>query len=607
MKGFYTFNQELNGIEVTFESKPGQDTINALRAAGYRWHKVKKLWYAKQTPERLRIAESIAAGEPAPAKAEEVLPAIERINLENLGKTGRKHGADLAQAIREELKTRGVKGVTVRKSASGYTDSITLTIKATPADFVSIEEGALRYPRGLFSIDLDRGLWFNGKYLYASEYETMTEEEKYAAHRAYIAHCINRLESVNHHHIERKNYFELTTAFYNKVRAAFLIANQWNYDNSDPMTDYFDIGYYLHIDIKKSADFEPRQTMTDADRAAYDQEQREEREKEEAALKAYEEKRKADEAAAAKYNAWRVAAIDEILQNVTIEDLDENNALYITNLAGGIGKEATLAELRETIATHETGSQDAEITRKASFTSLSAYDNFCKLFLEDFDFLAGKGGTGTQDTRIKDTAQFYRMTTDQRESVKFYNCDCIGVYYKNVLQLVINPEGHDYSRYVYEPTNESRISNAAETLKDQEQQSETKPAFYFPEPVEKQADALSIGEPITIYQCDGWILNNIFAGSGIVTGFYMGEYAQYKNVLWIELLNAKGKTQKIHIRDGNEALVYKGIKNKLPEEVTQRRLSATMTELLNYNELFPNTYNYYLTQGETPIIDTCYR
>ena len=57
-------NDELNGIELTFDSKPEAATLEALKAAGYRWHKVKKLWYAKNTPDRLQLAKAITGGEP---------------------------------------------------------------------------------------------------------------------------------------------------------------------------------------------------------------------------------------------------------------------------------------------------------------------------------------------------------------------------------------------------------------------------------------------------------------------------------------------------------------------------------------------------------------
>lgn len=62
-------NEELNGIELTFDSKPEAATLEALKAAGYRWHKVKKLWYAKNTPDRLQLAKAITGGEPITAPA----------------------------------------------------------------------------------------------------------------------------------------------------------------------------------------------------------------------------------------------------------------------------------------------------------------------------------------------------------------------------------------------------------------------------------------------------------------------------------------------------------------------------------------------------------
>lgn len=48
-----TYNEEKNGIEVKFNTKPAQEVINDLKANGFRWHSIKKIWYAKQTEERI--------------------------------------------------------------------------------------------------------------------------------------------------------------------------------------------------------------------------------------------------------------------------------------------------------------------------------------------------------------------------------------------------------------------------------------------------------------------------------------------------------------------------------------------------------------------------
>lgn len=58
----YTLNQEHHGIEITFGDKPAANIRDSLKASGFRWHRTKGFWYAKQTPERLALAEKIANG-----------------------------------------------------------------------------------------------------------------------------------------------------------------------------------------------------------------------------------------------------------------------------------------------------------------------------------------------------------------------------------------------------------------------------------------------------------------------------------------------------------------------------------------------------------------
>ena len=53
------FNTEFDGIEVYFPSKPSQETCDTLKAAGYRWHSVKKCWFAKRTEEHLQALRKI--------------------------------------------------------------------------------------------------------------------------------------------------------------------------------------------------------------------------------------------------------------------------------------------------------------------------------------------------------------------------------------------------------------------------------------------------------------------------------------------------------------------------------------------------------------------
>ena len=55
-------NNQFNGIELTFAGKPAEEIREAMKAAGFRWHKQKKLWYAKNTTERMALAEKLSTG-----------------------------------------------------------------------------------------------------------------------------------------------------------------------------------------------------------------------------------------------------------------------------------------------------------------------------------------------------------------------------------------------------------------------------------------------------------------------------------------------------------------------------------------------------------------
>lgn len=53
-------NTEMNGIELSFETKPGVAIRDEMKQAGFRWHGQKKLWYARKTAERLELASRLS-------------------------------------------------------------------------------------------------------------------------------------------------------------------------------------------------------------------------------------------------------------------------------------------------------------------------------------------------------------------------------------------------------------------------------------------------------------------------------------------------------------------------------------------------------------------
>ena len=68
MNAKFEINTEFNGIEITFDGKPDEGTRDALKSAGFRWHKVKKIWYAKNTDSRRSLAEKLTSGEQVKAE-----------------------------------------------------------------------------------------------------------------------------------------------------------------------------------------------------------------------------------------------------------------------------------------------------------------------------------------------------------------------------------------------------------------------------------------------------------------------------------------------------------------------------------------------------------
>lgn len=56
-----TENEERNGVEIRFASKPAESVRSALKANGFRWSKFQSLWYARRSPQTLAFAHKLAA------------------------------------------------------------------------------------------------------------------------------------------------------------------------------------------------------------------------------------------------------------------------------------------------------------------------------------------------------------------------------------------------------------------------------------------------------------------------------------------------------------------------------------------------------------------
>lgn len=70
-------NQECHGLELYFTTKPDESILSQLKDAGWRYHRVKKCWYAKQTETNQQLATAISgASVPDASPAAEQKPYV---------------------------------------------------------------------------------------------------------------------------------------------------------------------------------------------------------------------------------------------------------------------------------------------------------------------------------------------------------------------------------------------------------------------------------------------------------------------------------------------------------------------------------------------------
>lgn len=59
MTAVLRINEELNGIELYFDSKPEQEVLTHLKSNGFRFSGFKKCWWNKRTEKSMQVANDI--------------------------------------------------------------------------------------------------------------------------------------------------------------------------------------------------------------------------------------------------------------------------------------------------------------------------------------------------------------------------------------------------------------------------------------------------------------------------------------------------------------------------------------------------------------------
>lgn len=382
-------NEEKNGIELRFDGKPEAEVIEALKSNGFRWSGKQKMWFAKQTDERIQFVNSLNGGEVISSMAKNKA----KKQVYDLWDITRTDGIPNNFELYKIYDTKEIAAI-VRKHIKPRFPMCKFSVKS---DHNSIE------------IDL-----------LASPFVKNSDELNAIVHYVYV------------------------------------FTQSYNYDNSDSMTDYFDVNFY---------------GVYESSIVSYRYEQTEMTENIKGMVTAFQQKKAEWEQAEAirkeqEYQARvkqmeidRQIAAEEAEKEKSDKEAIEDGAVvincespyYILDLRSPhLNKFCTIYEANAEIKKGEFKIEVCQITREVHMSE-ELYEKFKILLLRGYSFLARMGGTATLDNRIMEMLDYEHMDEDERNTVEFFSCNCVAIYCENELMFVCNPEGYDYARYILVP------------------------------------------------------------------------------------------------------------------------------------------------------------
>lgn len=240
-------NAQFNSTEVYFDGKPSEAVREALKQLRMRWHSVKRCWYGFASEETIAAAITGTTTEEEPAT---VIGDGYMGGGAVYGSKSNRYlfGADLSAAIREDLKKAGINGATVKCHTYAGGQSITVTYKTTPVDYIPFAQYLEAYRVSCSGwITYGEGA---GEFIHAEKYFTLdrAEQERIweaAARYEYTKATTQESRSRSRDHLKTE-----TNAIIDRIDA---IVSAYRYDCSNSMVDYFDTNFYYDIVLKPVA------------------------------------------------------------------------------------------------------------------------------------------------------------------------------------------------------------------------------------------------------------------------------------------------------------------------------------------------------------------
>ena len=114
----------------------------------------------------------------------------------------------------------------------------------------------------------------------------------------------------------------------------------------------------------------------------------------------------------------------------------------------GCRKQNTVDEYTQTESDDEIEFHTCKVSKEIHLTD-EQFDFFENHLMMDWGFIAGTGGSCTDDLRINSMIDYDMMSAEERNTVEWYDCNCVAIFCNDIPMLVVDTQGYDYCRYVY--------------------------------------------------------------------------------------------------------------------------------------------------------------
>lgn len=392
-----TLNDEKMGIEIRFDEKPDKAILEMLKVSGFRWSQKQKMWYAKRTDERMSMIANLSSVSSA-NKAEKVDAQV------NAQVDAQVRVYDLFEMTRTDTI-----GNNVDKSLS-----------AKEISAIIRKHMRSRFPFCKFSVTTDGSTYHASIHLdiLSTPFEKGGEE------------------------------FEAIREYFNKYTASF------NYvEDRDPYSDYPGFtnfygghcsGCYHYVQGEVTEEVRQMSERFKASKEAFRRSESERMQREFEIRRAQEEVERRD---AERREQECRANHDLVESGAVVTDLD--TPYFLENVIEVEGnKHAALHEVR---SEHEEkpGSRIACHVFREVRLCQDLFDLFANQLLDEWSFIAGTGGSRTDDMRISSYQDYEMMNSEERDTVHWYQKDCVAVFCEDELACVVDAQGYDYCRYTF--------------------------------------------------------------------------------------------------------------------------------------------------------------